>query len=304
MTLYALGDIEPRIDPEAFVHPDCTIIGNVVIGAGSTIWPQAVLRGDQSRIVIGERTSVQDGAVLHCTRELETVGVVDEAVEDGVGVSGIAYQLMPALDGKLARDDGGTPAVTVVEYLQHVVTSCGIERLEPPVVENEQIGASERAQQALVAAVAASKCEVCEEPGNALVEHRAIVAAGLVTKGRSKPALADTSRSQDEQIGVLLDPLALRELAELAAVEAARRLVVDILDAGLLAQFCIAQACCKTLVMAQRDFVFEQQREPFGVAKRTGFALRFDVDKRFCHAVKTKSVKGIESGMGEHVGFS
>jgi carbonic anhydrase/acetyltransferase-like protein (isoleucine patch superfamily) len=73
MTLYALGDIEPRIDPGAFVHPDCTIIGNVVIGAGATIWPQAVLRGDQSGIVIGERTSVQDGAVLHCTRELETI---------------------------------------------------------------------------------------------------------------------------------------------------------------------------------------------------------------------------------------
>jgi len=73
VSLYALGDMEPRIDPEAFVHPDCTIIGNVLIGAGSTIWPQAVLRGDQSRIVVGARTSVQDGAVLHCTRELETV---------------------------------------------------------------------------------------------------------------------------------------------------------------------------------------------------------------------------------------
>jgi len=73
MTLYALGDIVPRIDPDAFVHPDCTIIGNVVIGAGATIWPQAVLRGDQSRIVVGARTSVQDGAVLHCTRALETV---------------------------------------------------------------------------------------------------------------------------------------------------------------------------------------------------------------------------------------
>ena len=73
MALYALGDIVPQIDPEAFVHPECTIIGNVVIGPGATIWPQAVLRGDQSRIVVGARTSVQDGAVLHCTRELETV---------------------------------------------------------------------------------------------------------------------------------------------------------------------------------------------------------------------------------------
>ena len=72
MALYALGDIEPTVDPDAFVHPDCTIIGNVVVGAGSTIWPQAVLRGDQSRIVVGARSSVQDGAVVHCTRALET----------------------------------------------------------------------------------------------------------------------------------------------------------------------------------------------------------------------------------------
>src|SRR5215471_21142235 len=70
---YALGDLEPKIDPEAFVHPEATIIGNVEIGARATIWPQAVLRGDQSRIVVGARTSVQDGAVLHCTRELETI---------------------------------------------------------------------------------------------------------------------------------------------------------------------------------------------------------------------------------------
>ncbi len=73
MTLYALGDVAPQIDAGAFIHPDCTIIGNVEIAAGATIWPQAVLRGDQSRIVIGARTSVQDGAVIHCTRELETI---------------------------------------------------------------------------------------------------------------------------------------------------------------------------------------------------------------------------------------
>ncbi len=94
MTLYALGDLEPRIDPGAFVHPDCTIIGNAEIGAGSTIWPQAVLRGDQSRIVVGERTSVQDGAVLHCTRELETV------VGDDCTIGHLAH-----LEGCTVEDD-------------------------------------------------------------------------------------------------------------------------------------------------------------------------------------------------------
>jgi carbonic anhydrase/acetyltransferase-like protein (isoleucine patch superfamily) len=73
VALYALGEIEPQVHPEAFVHEQATLIGNVVIGPRSTIWPQAVLRGDQSRIVVGSRTSVQDGAVVHCTRELETI---------------------------------------------------------------------------------------------------------------------------------------------------------------------------------------------------------------------------------------
>lgn len=73
MPVYALGDVEPDIHPDAFVHPEATVIGNVAIGAESTIWPQAVLRGDYGRITVGARTSIQDGAVIHCTGELDTV---------------------------------------------------------------------------------------------------------------------------------------------------------------------------------------------------------------------------------------
>jgi carbonic anhydrase/acetyltransferase-like protein (isoleucine patch superfamily) len=79
MAIYALGDVEPRIDPEAYVHPDATVIGNVTLGAGTTVWPQAVLRGDYGEITIGRRTSVQDGAVLHTTPLLPTT-VGDDVV--------------------------------------------------------------------------------------------------------------------------------------------------------------------------------------------------------------------------------
>ena len=67
MAIYALGELEPSIHPEAFVHPDATVIGNVTIGAESSIWPQAVLRGDNGFIVVGDRTSIQDGSVIHTT---------------------------------------------------------------------------------------------------------------------------------------------------------------------------------------------------------------------------------------------
>jgi carbonic anhydrase/acetyltransferase-like protein (isoleucine patch superfamily) len=79
VAIYALGDDEPVVHPDAFVHPEATVIGRVTIGAGSSIWPQAVLRGDYGWIRIGDRTSIQDGAVIHCTAELPTV-VGDDCV--------------------------------------------------------------------------------------------------------------------------------------------------------------------------------------------------------------------------------
>ncbi|MEZ5135940.1 MAG: gamma carbonic anhydrase family protein, partial [Acidimicrobiales bacterium] len=65
MAVYALGDKVPDIDPTAYVHPDATVIGGVTIGAQASIWPGAVLRGDDGEIHIGARTSIQDGSVLH-----------------------------------------------------------------------------------------------------------------------------------------------------------------------------------------------------------------------------------------------
>jgi carbonic anhydrase/acetyltransferase-like protein (isoleucine patch superfamily) len=73
MPIYSLGDRIPQIDRDAFVHPDAVIIGDVRIGADSSIWPCAVLRGDYGTIIVGERTSIQDGAVIHAVDEYPTV---------------------------------------------------------------------------------------------------------------------------------------------------------------------------------------------------------------------------------------
>lgn len=72
MAVYALGDRTPTIHADAYVHPDATVIGDVTIGAGSTVWPGAVLRGDYGAIRVGERTSIQDGTVVHATAEKAT----------------------------------------------------------------------------------------------------------------------------------------------------------------------------------------------------------------------------------------
>lgn len=57
--------ITPRVAPSAYVDPGAHLIGDVQIGAKSSIWPCAVLRGDSGLIEVGEETSIQDGSILH-----------------------------------------------------------------------------------------------------------------------------------------------------------------------------------------------------------------------------------------------
>lgn len=72
MSVYALGDQVPDIDPRAYIHPDAVVIGSVTIGEEATVWAGAVLRGDDGSIAVGPRTSVQDGTVVHTTPEHPT----------------------------------------------------------------------------------------------------------------------------------------------------------------------------------------------------------------------------------------
>ena len=65
MPVYKLGDIAPRIAASAYVAPNATVLGNVVLAERASVWFNATLRGDNDVISIGESSNVQDGAVLH-----------------------------------------------------------------------------------------------------------------------------------------------------------------------------------------------------------------------------------------------
>ena len=65
MPVRTLGGRGPRIDATAYVADGAQIIGDVVLGAGTSVWFNAVLRGDTERISVGSGSNVQDGAILH-----------------------------------------------------------------------------------------------------------------------------------------------------------------------------------------------------------------------------------------------
>jgi gamma-carbonic anhydrase len=67
MPVYRLGSLVPTLAPDVWVAPNGAVIGDVVIGEGSSVWFGAVVRGDVCPIRIGARTNVQDNAVIHVT---------------------------------------------------------------------------------------------------------------------------------------------------------------------------------------------------------------------------------------------
>jgi phenylacetic acid degradation protein len=80
MAVYSVDGLIPVVDPRAFVHPDATLIGDVLVAAGCYVGPSASLRGDFGRIVMREGSNVQDCCVLHSFPSKDTLLEVDAHV--------------------------------------------------------------------------------------------------------------------------------------------------------------------------------------------------------------------------------
>jgi carbonic anhydrase/acetyltransferase-like protein (isoleucine patch superfamily) len=126
MPIYEYDGVAPKIDPEAYVHPDAVVIGDVTIGSESTIWPTAVLRGDYGSITIGARTSVQDGTVIHAGPSFPTI------VGDGCVIGHLAH-----LEGCRLEDNSLVGSGSVV--LHHALIGRGATVGANAVVPNRMV---------------------------------------------------------------------------------------------------------------------------------------------------------------------
>lgn len=122
--------------------------------------------------------------------------VVDDPVEDCVGIGRMVDDLVPAVHRDLACDDGGLSAVPILQDLEEVMAGGIVERLQAPIVEDQKLGAGEGSHDAGVSTVAAGGGEIGKELGDTLIEDGSVVAAGAVTDGRRKPTLSDAGRSR------------------------------------------------------------------------------------------------------------
>ena len=152
--------------------------------------------------------------------EGDAVGVVDEAIEDGVGEGGVADGFMAVLEGELAGDQGGLTAGPVLDDLEEVAPFHLGEGDEAEVVEDQKAGLLETIQETGPGSVGAGEGQVLQEAAHAVVAGGEAVTAGGLGQGTGEEGLPGARRTGDEDDLVLPDPVPGGEAEEDRPVEA------------------------------------------------------------------------------------
>jgi carbonic anhydrase/acetyltransferase-like protein (isoleucine patch superfamily) len=91
-TIITLDGVTPEIGADVYLAPTAVLIGDVRVGDRANIWFGAVLRGDISRIEVGEETSIQDNVVIHCAADLPTIVGARVTVGHGAMLEGCVIE--------------------------------------------------------------------------------------------------------------------------------------------------------------------------------------------------------------------
>lgn len=162
--------------------------------------------------------------------------------------------------------------MAIIKELQKVAPFGRIENRQPPVVEDEELNATDGFEQASIAAIASSEGERLEQARDAMILDRAIVAASFVAEGASNPAFAQPGCPCDEQVLIAVYPVAGDESGEDSAVDAAWRAQIDVFHACALAQRGKFEARGETFGVALGGFAIDQESDTF--LERQGIEIR------------------------------
>jgi hypothetical protein len=155
---------------------------------------------------------------------------VNETIQDGITDSGIREPGMPLSHRHLGGDHSGGSTIAIIQDFKQVLRLRTGQGITEPVIEDQELGAGEGVEEFGVGAVGVGKGDVVEEPRSAEVANGEVVAADRVREGTGEESLADAGGTKDEDVEMLIDPIALSQVEDKAALEAARSGKVEVFD--------------------------------------------------------------------------
>ena len=137
--------------------------------------------------------------------ELNADGLMDDAIQDGVGVSGIAYSGVPAVDRDLSGQNDGAAIMPIVDDLHEIAALRGGQICHGPVVQDQEIDLDHLAHQAAHPIAEPGDGKVIKQPRQARVEHAVAFSGGLIAQGACDPAFARAGGPGNDQMAALAD---------------------------------------------------------------------------------------------------
>lgn len=227
--------------------------------------------------------------------------IVDDAVEDGVGVGRLTDHVVPGAYRDLSGDQRGFRAVALFEDFEQVEALLIGQAMGAPVIQDEQIDPGKPVDKPREASIKASQRKILEQARHAQIEDRVVKPGCLPAEGAAEPGFPGGGLAGDDQILMSLELCPLCEREDIAPVEPALGGKVDIFDTGIgKAQPRRLQPVGEAAVGTNRDFTIEHQSEPFLTGKIAAIVLHGDVAPGGSHSRQAKRLHLVEGRMVQH----
>jgi len=191
------------------------------------------------------------------------MGVVDQAVKDGIGDGRISDLFVPVIHRELTGDNGGGMTVPLLDDLQEV-SSFGIGHGgEPEIVNHQDMGLGEFVDGLAIASVSLGQRHLIGELGGTDVEGAVSFPAGLVGQGASQEGFSHPGGAGDDDVLMTFDPIAGDKTHYDGLIDSPRGFVVDILHAGVELQSGVFQVPTHSIIFLPGPLAVHDKAETF-----------------------------------------
>jgi len=191
------------------------------------------------------------------------MGIVNQAVQDGICDGGIADMIMPVFYGELTGNEGGCITVTLLDEFEELSSFGVVQRGQAQVIEDKEVRFGEFFHETSITAIGPSQGDLVEELREAEVEGTKAFAAGLLSESTGEEGFADSGGAGDEKVLVFSDPVAGDETEDHRLLDSPRGFVINVLDTCLKFKFGVLEEAFETFVFLPGPLVIHEHAKAF-----------------------------------------
>lgn len=188
---------------------------------------------------------------------------MNDTVEDGIRMRGRGELGKPIGYGELRSQEERGAAETIIDDFEEITSFCRGNRIAHPIIEDEQVAFHQGLEEGGVGAIQVGLGELRQEAGGAEIANGVIGAAGRQAEGATEEGFACAGWASDQQVEMMVNPMALGQFEDHAAVEAASGREIEIFEGGRQGKARLFHLSVEAAILTPGTFEVHQQGQAF-----------------------------------------